>query len=125
MKEKRRTSIFHSLSTKKDKKTGEPTAETEVAEAEPKKSPLPQKLGGLFRKPSKAVKSEETQTEPPTAAIDPAAPTTEITGGEAAKDAPVKDEPALTNGTPDVPVVSNDRAPEATTNLTPEVKASA
>lgn len=69
-REKRRTSFFGSLGTLKRKGEKSPAPEntatttaaatTDVSAPETKreKSPLPSKLGGLFRKPSKAVKSE-------------------------------------------------------------------
>jgi hypothetical protein len=122
IEKKRRTSLFNSFGTGKDKKATEPTSETDATKAETKKSPIPQKLGGLFRRPSKAVKSEETQTGPTSVATEtaPAAETTE--GGVA----PVaKDEPALTNGTPEAPKESTEPVPENITTSTPEVKASA
>lgn len=123
LKERRRTSIFNSLSNKKDKKSGEPTSETEATEGETKKSPLPQKLGGLFRRPSKAVKSEETQTEPDHTTTE-TAPIAEATEGAAAA-SPAKDGPALTNGTSEVPKEPAEQVPTVTANAAPEVKASA
>jgi hypothetical protein len=104
------------LGTKKEK------SDTEATEGETKKSPLPQKLGGLFRRPSKAVKSEETQTEPNPTATE-TAPIAEGTEGAAAPLA--KDEPALTNGTTEVPKESVDPVSGAISAGTPEVKASA
>ncbi|ERF73484.1 hypothetical protein EPUS_04107 [Endocarpon pusillum Z07020] len=116
LKEKRRTSLFNTLASKKEK------SESEVTEGETRKSPLPQKLGGLFRKPSKAVKSEQTQTEP-TSAITESAPIAESTEGDAVSSA--KAEPALTNGITQAPTEPVDRAPEAASGATPTVKASA
>ena len=116
LKERRRTSIFNSLGTKKEK------SEAEVTDGETKKSPLPQKLGGLFRKPSKAVRSEENQTQP-TATATPVAPITESTKGEAPP--PAKGETALTNGTSEVPKEPVTQVPETVTGPGPEVKASA
>ncbi len=82
--EKRRSSLFGSLGTLKRRNNTE-SAEGETAPAEGKreKSPLPQKIGGLFRKPSRAVKSEEKK--------DAVAPATESTA--------TPTETALTNGT--------------------------
>jgi hypothetical protein len=119
---KRRSSFFNGLGTRKDKKSGEVTSDTEVTEGETKKSPLPQKLGGLFRKPSKAVKAEETKTEPaPTAAG--SAPIVETTEGQVAS--PAKTEPALTNGTSEAPKEPIEPVPQATTGATTEVKSAA
>ena len=58
--EKRRTSLFGSLGTMK-RKQSPAVAEGEdmvTADRKREKSPLPAKLGALFRKPSKAVRSE-------------------------------------------------------------------
>lgn len=119
MKEKRRTSIFNSLGAKKEK----PTSDSEAAtEGETKKSPLPQKLGGLFRRPSKAVKSEETHTEP-TATATESTPIAET--GESGVAPPPKPEPALTNGTSEAPQESVNQVPGAITGTAPEVKTSA
>ncbi|KAF7508708.1 hypothetical protein GJ744_008955 [Endocarpon pusillum] len=117
LKEKRRTSIFNSLGGKKEK------SESEVTEGETRKSPLPQKLGGLFRKPSKAVKSEQTPTEPTTSAATESAPIAETTEDEAVSSA--KAEPALTNGITPAHTEPVDRVPEAASGATPVVKASA
>lgn len=74
-KDKRRTSFFGNLGIKKD-----------GAEGEGK----PKKLGGLFRKPSKAVKGGEKEKE--------AAPAETIPEGDKpepiSKDAPAEDKPA-------------------------------
>lgn len=119
---KRRSSFFNGLSTRKDKKPGEVTSDPEVVDGESKKSALPQKLGGLFRKPSKAVKSEDSKTEPaPTAAG--SAPITETAEGDLAS--PVKAEPALTNGTSTAPKETLDPVPQATTAPTSEAKTTA
>ena len=58
-KDKRRTSIFGSLGGKKEKKSE--TSEGEGAESDSK--PKSNKLGGLFRKPSKAVKTADKDKE--------------------------------------------------------------
>jgi hypothetical protein len=78
------------LGSKKEK------SDTEVPEGETKKSPLPQKLGGLFRRPSKAVKSEEKGAEP-SSANNGAPVIAPVAEGEAETGSKV--EPALTNGT--------------------------
>lgn len=84
--EKRRTSLFGGLGTlkKKDKKeeTTEPSEEVNGTETKREKSPLPGKLGGLFRRPSKAAKSDspkETTATEPTTETTPAAETTPAT----------------------------------------------
>jgi hypothetical protein len=125
-KEKRRTSIFNSLGNKREKKAGEVGSEPEGAEGETKKSPLPQKIGDLFRKPSKAVKSESTQTEPTPAASESAAATTETAEGGAAATAPAATgETDLTNGTPGPAKDVVEPTPEPAAPVNPEVKASA
>ena len=104
-REKRRTSLFGSLGTLKKKNADD---ETEATTAEPKreKSPLPQKIGNLFRRPSKAVKTNEEKKE-----------TVADTDESATAPAPLtKDEPAMTNGmssseTPGSAIVG-DNAPE-------------
>jgi hypothetical protein len=121
MKEKRRTSLFNSLGVKKDKKSSEATSETEGTEHETKKSPLPQKIGGLFRRPSKATKSEETQTETTPTATE-SAPIAKTAEGEVAH---TKSEPTLTNGTSEAPKETPGGATDEATAPTPEVKASA
>jgi hypothetical protein len=60
-KDKRRTSLFGTLGKK------EKAEETSEGEAKPKGN----KLGGLFRKPSKAVKSEEKKEKEPAAPGEP------------------------------------------------------
>lgn len=59
-KEKRRTSLFGGLGTIK-KKRDESETNQDGTERKREKSPLPSKIGGLFRKPSKAVKSDESK----------------------------------------------------------------
>lgn len=59
-KEKRRTSLFGGLGTIKKKRDESETKE-DGTERKREKSPLPSKIGGLFRKPSKAVKSDESK----------------------------------------------------------------
>lgn len=78
-REKRRTSLFGGLGTiKKNKKDESETSEAKENPSDVKreKSPLPSKIGGLFRKPSKAVKSEEAHD---TKAVAPAETVTEST----------------------------------------------
>lgn len=106
LKEKRRTSLFNGLGSKKEK------SDSEVTEGETRKSPLPQKLGGLFRKPSKAVRSEETKSEP-------------ISSATAAAPVAATTEPAMINGISDAPRESAAQTPAAVMSATPEVKASA
>lgn len=105
LKEKRRTSLFNGLGSKKEK------SDTETTEGESRKSPLPQKLGGLFRRPSKAVKSEETKNEP-------------VSSATAAAPVAAATEPAMINGVSDVPKESASQTPAVVTSATPEVKAS-
>lgn len=100
-REKRRTSFFGSLGTLKRKGEKSPAPEhattttTPVAattgevvspETKREKSPMPSKLGGLFRKPSKAVKSE-----------------TETAGSNGVHSAATKEVP-VTNGTSGLPL---------------------
>jgi len=100
------------LGSKKEK------SDTEGTEGETKKSPLPQKLGGLFRRPSKAVKSEETRAEP--SSTNNGAPAiAPVTEGEG--ESGVKAEPALSNGISDPAKETIGEVPEAKA----EVKTSA
>lgn len=87
---KRRSSLFGGLGTIKKKNQSDSTTDAEAAPAEAKreKSPLPSKIGSLFRRPSRAVKPEEKKEA--TTADTEATPATETTA---------KDESALTNGT--------------------------
>ena len=90
LKEKRRTSLFGSLGTKKEKKADASEGETTEGEAKAK-SPVP-KLGGLFRRPSRAKKEEK-----PAAAPVESEPIPEGTEkSDSAKDTPA--EPATVNG---------------------------
>ncbi|KAK2730948.1 hypothetical protein FQN55_005270 [Onygenales sp. PD_40] len=123
VKEKRRTSIFGSLGTKKEKKA-EPAAEGEAAateeEAKPKaasSSPLP-KLGGVFRRVSKAGKKEKepaaapSESEPiaegtekpePISKDAPAEPAAAVNGAESAAEEnkeKAADAPAATSSAP-------------------------
>ena len=63
-REKRRTSLFGGLGTLKKKSTNEDGSE-DATEAKREKSPMPSKIGSLFRKPSKAVKPTEAAKETP------------------------------------------------------------
>lgn len=68
IKDKRRTSFFGNFGTKKEKKAETPEAEPTEGESKDSKartSSLP-RLGGLFRKPSKAVKKEKEPAVAPT-----------------------------------------------------------
>lgn len=89
-KEKRRTSLFGTLSSKKEKKSD--TSDAELTEGETKSK---NKLGGLFRRPSKAVKLEGNKGDEAPAATD--------ADTEANKPEPIsKDEPAPVEATPAV-----------------------
>lgn len=128
--DKRRSSLFSSLGTMKKRGNNTETAtEADAVSGEKKreKSPLPQKIGGLFRKPSKAVKSEEKK--------DSTAAATESTPTDSTPAPISKDESELTNGTStsEQPLaIAGDVAPngvhstfhDAVTNA-PEVQASA
>ncbi|KAJ5779425.1 hypothetical protein N7457_007145 [Penicillium paradoxum] len=58
-KEKRRTSFFGNLGMKKEKKAE--SSDNEVTDGEAKEAKHKNKLGGLFRKPSKAVKLDKEE----------------------------------------------------------------
>lgn len=117
-KEKRRTSLFGTLSgTIKKKGTSNPTSDAENTDGETKKSGP--SLPKVFRsKPNKAAeeeKKEEAKTEP-------AAP------ADAEKpEAPAKDESAapLTNGASDAKETAVGDVPASAIQTAPEVKASA
>jgi hypothetical protein len=131
--EKRRSSLFGNLggSVKKITHNSDSTPDAAATDAGTKreKSPLPQRLGSLFRRPSRGVKSEAPKDA--AAAGTDSTPTTETTP------APVsKDETAVTNGTAPTEAegsaVVGDAVPDnvPTTihdavTTTPEVKASA
>lgn len=108
-KDKRRTSLFSKVGTiTKTQKKSESTSDAEGTDGE-KKSQISQKFG-LFRKPSKAVKTE-TPKEP--VAVTEPATIPEV-------------EPTLTNGTSEAPKeIIGDVVPEAITTSTPEIRASA
>ena len=131
--EKRRTSLFSGLGTQKkkstDKKeeTSEPKEQVNGTETKREKSPIPSKLGGLFRKPSKAVKS--TAPEKSEIPNDATPATTET------KDTPIAEEATpATTAAPEAPEskIVGDVVPEAIiasspdkVATAPEVKASA
>lgn len=127
--DKRRSSLFGNLGgtiRKRTHNTESTDAEATGAGTKREKSPLPQRIGSLFRRPSKGVKSEEPKEA--TEASTESTPATQT--------APVsKDEPTVTNGpSTEVPssAVAGDVVPEAlhstfqgAATTTPEVKASA
>ena len=129
-REKRRTSLFGNLGTlKKKTETSHETKPEEVngtkpeevngtTESKREKSPLPSKISGLFRKPSKAVKSESTPKETTTE------PTVDATPNNTA---PAIDEPKpITSETTPQSNIIGDVVPEAVhAPVAPEVKASA
>lgn len=130
-REKRRTSLFGSLGTMKKKTEKDESAETtdgvNGTDTKREKSPLPSKIGGLFRRSSKAVKSDnskETSTEPATDAT-PAA--TETKDAPATEEAKPTTAPETTESKIVGDVVPEDiHAPTADKVATaPEVKASA
>ena len=63
----RRTSFFNNLSTRKDKKS-DAVPDAEGTDGEGKKSPA-SKLGGLFRKPSRATPAAGNKPEPTTSGV--------------------------------------------------------
>jgi hypothetical protein len=95
--DKRRSSLFGNLSgtVKKITHNSESSADAEATEGGTKreKSPLPQRIGSLFRRPSRGVKSEESK--------EATASATDSTAATESTPAPVsKDETAITNGAP-------------------------
>ena len=90
--DKRRSSLFGNLGiTKRTANNDSTDAEAADAGTKREKSPLPQRIGSLFRRPSRPVKSE--QAKEVTAADTEATPAAEATP------APIsKDETAMTNG---------------------------
>ncbi|KAJ5942355.1 hypothetical protein N7516_002523 [Penicillium verrucosum] len=97
-KEKRRTSFFGNLGMKKEKKAD---SDNEVTDGEAKETKA-KKLGGLFRKPSKAVKLDKEEV---------AAAETEAKA-DAAEEAPAV--PAKETATENAPVVEAPKAVETT-----------
>ncbi len=116
-REKRRTSLFGSLGTLKKKTekkedAAERTEDVNGTETNREKSPLPTKLGGLFRKPSKAVKSD-APTEP---AAEPVTETKETSAAE----------PVVAPETTESKIVGDVVPADLhTTPVAPEVKATA
>ncbi|KAI9844232.1 MAG: hypothetical protein M1837_005738 [Sclerophora amabilis] len=101
-KDRRRSSFFSTLGTKKEKKS-EVTSDTETGDAQSKPKPTQgSKIGELFRKPSRAVRGSSANRE--------------SSKKEAASPAPVPEtsETAATTETPTDPV-TQDAAPAATT----------
>jgi hypothetical protein len=131
--EKRRSSLFGNLSgsVKKITHNSDATPDAAATEAGTKreKSPLPQRIGSLFRRPSRGVKSEEAKEAAVTGTD--ATPTTETTPAPVAND-----ETAVTNGTAPTEAhdstIVGDVVPDNThaaihdaVTTAPEVKASA
>ena len=129
--DKRRSSLFGNLSgTVKKITQSSDSTDAEATEGAPKreKSPLPQRIGSIFRRPSRGVKSEEPKQT--TAAATEPMPAAETTP------APIsKEETAMTNGvssseTPGSAIVGDvhdnmhSTIHDAVTS-TPEVKATA
>jgi hypothetical protein len=126
--EKRRSSLFNLGGTirKRTQNTESTDAEATEAGTKREKSPLPQRIGSLFRRPSRGVKSEEPKEA--TAASTDSTPATQNASVS-------KDETAVTTGSsteaPSSAIVG-DAVPEAlhsnfhaAATTTPEVKASA
>lgn len=74
-REKRRSSFFGSLGTMKKRNPEASEADNATPDVKRERSPLPGKLGGLFRKPSKAVKPTETEAATDAKVETPAAST--------------------------------------------------
>lgn len=103
-KDKRRSSFFGNLGTKKEKRT-DVTSDTDITDGEGKKSG-PAKFGGLFRKPSRAAtsgnRSANNATSTAPAVMEPTQSPT-----SASKDGPAvvgESEPASTGHTQPTPV---------------------
>ena len=95
-KPQRRTSFFNNLGTKKERRS-EATSDAEGTDGEGKKS-TGSKLGGLFRKPSRAAQTSSTKTEP----TSPGPNVSEPTSAPA-----IGNEPATTNSNNVIPDSSN------------------
>jgi hypothetical protein len=127
--EKRRTSLFGGFGTIKKKDENKTTEEG--TERKREKSPLPSKIGGLFRKPSKAVKSEEpkaAETKDETKVETPAEATAATTE-PATSTEPKVEAPTATTDVTDSKIIG-DVVPETLqaqeqVTATPEVKATA
>ncbi|MCJ1265546.1 hypothetical protein MMC22_005426 [Lobaria immixta] len=110
VKEKRRSSFFGTLGTKKEKRS-DVTSDTDIADGEGKKS-TPTKFGGLFRKPSRAATSGNRNSNNATSATPAVIEPTE-SPTSTSKDAPVipddtgaASEPASTGQTQHTPVTA-------------------
>lgn len=122
--DKRRSSLFGNL--KKKTHNADSTADAEATEVGTKRerSPLPQRIGSLFRRPSRGVKSEEPKEA--AAAASDSAPAAETTPAPV-----IKDESAATNGTATTETPAGDVVPDNLHSTiqdavtAPEVKASA
>ena len=108
-REKRRTSLFGSLGTLKRKSEKSPAPESSAAtseeiktESKREKSPMPSKLGGLFRKPSRATKPEPSAEHGKSEAVKPETltetpeTTTGLTGTETPANATIGEPKAAT-----------------------------
>lgn len=133
VQEKRRTSLFGGLGT--IKKKDESKTSEDGTERKREKSPLPSKIGGLFRRPSKAVKSEEpkaTETKDETKLDTPAEDATTTTEPAVTATDDKVEAPAATTATTDVTdsKIIGDVVPESLqaqekVATAPEVKATA
>ncbi|KAJ5476411.1 hypothetical protein N7475_002140 [Penicillium sp. IBT 31633x] len=96
-KEKRRTSFFGNLGMKKEKKTD--SSDNEVTDGEAKETKAKSnKLGGLFRKPSKAVKLDKEEVA--AGETDVKADATEEAPAVPAKETPTEEAPVVVEETP-------------------------
>ena len=91
-RDKRRSSLFSGLGTLKKKNQSQERS-ADATETKREKSPMPSKIGGLFRKPSQAVKPTETPKET-TAATEAATTSTDVptTNGATTETAPAATE---------------------------------
>ena len=122
-KPSRRSSFFNNLGSRKERKS-EIASESENTDGEGKKS---SKLGGLFRKPSRATsgnragsgKTPEKAVEKPTATAEPVEETTETAAGDSAH-APastsMSTDPALTSAVSKVDQPTVDSMPAQAVN---------
>lgn len=116
-KDKRRTSFFGNLGIKKEKK-GESSDNEAAADGEPKQKS--NKLGNLFRKPSRAVKAEK---EKEASAANSESKTEEP---ESSKDAPAEEAPAeASTQTPEASKAAESAEPVNTAATTTPVQAAA
>jgi hypothetical protein len=127
--DKRRSSLFGNLGgtiKKRTQNTESTDAEATEAGTKREKSPLPQRIGSLFRRPSKGVKSEEPKEA--TAASTDSTPATQTASVSKDETTVTKDSSADAPS----PAIVGDVVPEAlhstfhgAATTTPEVKASA